>query len=72
MSVVQKGGGQDGTEKKNQSFRARETEVQISPLKLITLMIWAKSFSIGSGILLPSTWVEVSGLSQLVEDATGN
>lgn len=39
--------------KKNQSFRVRETKVQISLLKLITLMIWGKYFSIGRGIITP-------------------
>lgn len=53
MSIVQKGGWATWCGKKKQTFRVRETEVRISPLKLITLMIWGKSFSTGSGILPP-------------------
>lgn len=41
--------------KKNQSFWVRETQFQISPLKLTPVMIWSKSFSTGSAITLPTT-----------------
>lgn len=36
--------------KKNQSFWVRETQSQISPLKLIPVMIWDKLFSPGSAL----------------------
>lgn len=51
--------------KKNQSFRVRETWIQISPLKLTPAMIWGKSFSTGRAI---TPWVEVFGVITMTEE----